>query len=278
MESRNLPGAQLAIRNQRKVCGPLLRYVARKPTRALSGGTPVRIASRLSILLSVMLLTFILAPAALAAPRGGGPAHHPGQPGGPDHPEHHGPDADHRPDVGDHDRGPDGELKRAPGPARERRARRRCARRERPGVPGDCDYYYDDDDESSDWAPADSPTPEAASPGAAKIAPLPRPDGNVESYAPSASKELEEQLTSARRNWLQKKSDLDDANGARARAEYQALQTGSPVDPAIIARQDKAKAEASAAHAALAPLVEQAREAGMSPELLDLYNRSNAPD
>jgi hypothetical protein len=74
------------------------------------------------------------------------------------------------------------------------------------------------------------------------------------------------------------KSRLDDANAERARAEYQASRTGSAVDPAIIARQQQAREDAAAAQAAIAPLVEEGRKAGVAPEVLDLYERATRPE
>ena len=149
----------------------------------------------------------------------------------------------------------------------------------RPGPGIRCDYYYDDDDGGQgQYVGVPDAAPLQPGPGAAKIAPLGQSDGVVKTFTPNPNKQLKEKLISARKNWVEKKSRLDAANGARARAEYQSSQTGSSVDPAIIERQREAKKEAAAAHAALGPLVEQGRKAGFAPEVLDLYNRANRPD
>jgi hypothetical protein len=229
----------------------------------------VQIASRLSIPLLLALSILILASPGLARGRGGGPAHQPG---------HEGAGSAQRPEVTHPQPGPGEELNR--GPVAERRGERRgCRRGVRPGPGIRCDYYYDDDDGQVQpvAVPGDA-APHQPGPGAAKIAPLGQSDGVVESYTPNSNKQLKEQLISARKNWVEKKSRLDAANAARARAEYQASQTGSSVDPALIERQREAKKEAATAHGALGPLVEQGRKAGFAPEVLDLYNRANTPD
>jgi hypothetical protein len=160
-----------------------------------------------------------------------------------------------------------------------------------------CDYYYDDDGDYYDyegeqmtgWSPdqpwpagatasPQSTTAEDASPGAAKLAPAPGPEDYDQHYAPDGNNALRDALIAGRKNWMQKKAMLDDANGAVARAEYKKYETGAAVDPSLVERQQQAQREADAARDALAPLVEQAREAGMSPRLLELYNEMNDAD
>jgi hypothetical protein len=229
----------------------------------------VHIASRIFISLLVTLLTLVLASTALAGGRRGHPAHHP---------DLKPPATDHRPEAGHPERGPGEELSGGPRAGEDRRGRRGCRRGLRPGPNRRCDYYYDEDGKELPAADSgDAAQPQAAR-GPAKIAPPPRQDGDIESFTPHADKQLKQKLIAARKNWLKEKSHLDDANTARAKAEYQATQTGSSVDPAIIARQQEARKEAAAAHAALSPLIEQGREAGIAPEVLDLYERANSPD
>lgn len=129
------------------------------------------------------------------------------------------------------------------------------------------------------WSP-DQPLPSDsnASPGAAKLAPAPGADDDLESFNPEGNDALRDQLVAGRKNWMQKKAILDDINAAVARAEYQKYQTGRPVDPRLVAEQQVARNEAKAAHDALTPLVEQAREAGMSARVLELYNEMNQAD
>ena len=225
----------------------------------------MHLASRFSISFWFALLTLALVSPALAGGRGGGPAHHE-RPGA-----KHGSPAVTQP----HHR-PGEELNR---PGEKRRGRRGCRRGVRRGPGIHCDYYYDDDSGPEASAPVREAARPQPAPAAAKIAPRPHDsDGVVESYTPTADKELKERLISARKNWLDKKNRLDAANAARAKAEYRASQTGSSVDPAIVARQDEAKREAATAHAAIAPLVEEGRAAGIAPEVLDLYERANSAD
>jgi hypothetical protein len=226
----------------------------------------VHITLRLSISLLVTLVTVFLASTALAAP-GNGREHRPGQ---------NRPNVDHRPDAVRPGTLPAEELNRIPGNAAAHRARARhgCRRGVRPRADVRCDYYYDGDEEQAapDVDPGGSAQPEAE-PGAAKIAPMPNPEDYDESFTPHGGEQLKEKLIAARKNWVIKKNQLEEASAAYARAEYQAEKTGRPVDPALFARQQEARQKAEVAHAAIAPLVEQGREAGMSPEVLELYER-----
>lgn len=172
---------------------------------------------------------------------------------------------------------------------------RGCAYEGRRGRGSDCDYYYDSQGVYYDvegqpmpgWSP-DQPMPSGSmdstgsspsqapdvSPGAAKIAP-PQEGSVDEDYTPQGGNSLRDKMIAGRQNWLHKKQALDDANQALAQAEYQQQQTGRSIDPRVIARQQQAEKDANAAYEALAPLVEQAREAGISPHMIDLYNEIN---
>jgi hypothetical protein len=177
----------------------------------------------------------------------------------------------------------------------ERRDQRACQYRDRSARPPNCDYYYDDDGQYYDvagqvmvgWTPGD-PMPTAAnrdgSPGAAKLDPAAgdaeTSTGQVytEKFGPQGTNALRDALIAGRENFLEKKRVYDAASAAMARAEYEEYETGRPVDPTVIARQKAAKADAEAAHAALAPLVEQAKKQGLSPDLIDLYNQESELD
>lgn len=224
----------------------------------------MHITLRLSISLLVTLLTVSLASTALAAPGS--------------HREHrpkadHRPSADHRPDAARPETLPAEELNRNPGNAAAHRARRGCRRGVRPRAGARCDYYYDNDDQAVPAAPVDPGRSAQPESGTTKIAPMPKPANYDESFTPHGGDQLKEKLTAARKKWVIKKNQLEEASGAYARAEYQAEQTGQPVDPALFAREQEARQEAEAAHAEIAPLVQQAREAGMSPEVLELYEQ-----
>lgn len=156
------------------------------------------------------------------------------------------------------------------------RARHGCRRGVRPRADVRCDYYYEGDVDEEQAAPAVDPGRAAqsqAEPGAAKIAPMAHHEDYDKSFTPHGGEQLKEKLVAARKNWVMKKNQLEEASAAYARAEYQSDQTGRPVDPALFARQQEAMQEAEVAHAAIAPLVEQGHEAGMSPEILELYER-----
>ena len=227
----------------------------------------MRIASRFSVLRIVLSFALLLAPAVVASARGAGSPHHSGHQA-----------AEHGPDHGPQNGGgaaapaPEGNLVENP---RAARARRNCvgpnrARRDgRAGRVGDCGDY--DEPEFVGSAPAETPASEPAPP-AAKIA-HPRRQGEVESFSSHVSDDLEEQLVGARKNLLAKQEQLRNANSDWAQAQYEADRAGTAVDSNVLLRQASAQEEADAARAAMGPLVEQARESGMSPQLLDLYMR-----
>ena len=221
----------------------------------------MHITLRLSFSLLVTLVTLFLASTALAAPGNS---------------KEHRPNVEHRPGAVRPETRPAEKLNRIPGKAAERRARRGCRRGVRPRADVRCDYYYDGENDEEQAAPDVDPggsaQPQADS-GAAKIAPMPNQEDYDESFTPHGGEQLKEKLIAARKNWDVKNNELKEARAAYARAQYQAEQTGRPVDPALLARQQEARQEAKAAHAAIAPLVEQGRKAGISPEALKLYER-----
>jgi hypothetical protein len=231
----------------------------------------MRITSRASTPALIMLLSLALVPAAIAGPNKAGHHHVPANPGS-DGPEHQRPDTAERPEGGDAQLLPDGELRPGPGPNPAKR--KRCRHRNRPGVPGDCDS--DDDYYEIEAVPqpgsASRPAPESS--GAAKPSPLPHPDGKTESFTPHGNTSLKEEMISARQRWLEKSESLQEARTARARAAYEAYQNGGSVDPALIAEQERAESQVDAIRAEISPLVDEARKSGMSTEVIDLYERS----
>jgi len=217
----------------------------------------------------VLSSALLLSPATVAGARGAGSHHKPGHQAGPDRPGE--PGAGNGGEAGAP--GPDGNLVENP---RAVRARRGCAgpnraRHDAPGRRvGGCDYYDSDEPQIVEGAPAAAPASEPAPP-AAKIAAPSGPQGEVDSFSSHVSDDLEQQLVDARKNWQEKKQQLRDANSDWAQAQREADGAGNAVDSDVVARQASAQQEADAARAAMAPLVEQARESGMSPELLDMY-------
>jgi len=93
--------------------------------------------------------------------------------------------------------------------------------------------------------------------------------------SPVGDEALKNELIAARRNWIAKKKLADDVSTAHARAEYQASQDGTKVDPALTERQRLAREEAAQAHQAMQPLVERARKAGFAPKTLELYEQNS---
>jgi len=239
--------------------------------RALPGGIAVHIYSRLLIPILVVVMTISWAVAATAQPKGMAhrTAHHRAE-HGTTHVDK--PDASARNrEEGRHvDRDRDRPLHR------RERSRRACRHKSRRGIPGGC--YIVNDEWVEDYNPDDAlPAAQQKSGDTISLAPItPVPTQSGLHVIPtSGNKPLKEELIAARRNWLEKKRQLEDASAARARAEYQVRQNGGEVDPALIASQDQAQSEATDAQAAIGSLVKRARKAGFSSETLDLYERAN---
>jgi hypothetical protein len=250
---------------------PMFRRYPAQIKRALPGGIAVHIHSRLSILILVVVIATTWTVTAAARP--GVKPHHSGKNGVENAPAH---DGDSNASPRDHEA--DKRLDRD-GDRRENRrerSRRACRHKSRRGVPGGC--YFADDQWVEDYYPDDTPPAAQQKWGdttsLAPITPVPTQSG-LHVIPTTRNDPLKEELIAARRNWLEKKRLSDDADAARARAEYQAEQNGGDVDPALIARQDQAQSEAAEAQTALGPLVERAREAGFPSEVLDLYEKAN---
>ncbi len=145
-----------------------------------------------------------------------------------------------------------------------------------------CDYYYDDDGdyyeddvETTQTQSGSAPRQAAPAPAAAKMAPAPQPETIAEEFTPHASKQLRNELIAAHKKWVAAQNHLDAVSKQLADAEYKAYKTGGSVDPALAERRQQARAEVSAAHAAMEPLVEQGRKAGISSGVLELYEQAH---
>jgi len=118
--------------------------------------------------------------------------------------------------------------------------------------------------------------------GAAEAAPAPTravadpaaPAPNASAHAPSTPDEWKNRLAGARQELLAAEKELDAANAAYARELRDAP---ADVDPAVAANLERVEARVLRARQALPGLVEEARNAGVSPELLDLYVRATQP-
>ncbi len=89
-------------------------------------------------------------------------------------------------------------------------------------------------------------------------------------YRPTADAEMVDKLARARREWLESIAELETASTEYARALYAAGDSGT-VDPAIVARNDAAEDRIAAASQRIPVLVEEARRAGVSEDVLRLY-------
>jgi hypothetical protein len=162
-------------------------------------------------------------------------------------------------------------------PAIRTKRHRRCRNRARRGIPGGC--YLLDDEWVEDVTSEGGDTPPAARQDSSSTVSTPRDSkstsGDLHVISPVGDEALKNELIAARRNWIAKKKLADDVSAAHARAEYQASQDGTKVDPALTERQRLAREEAAQAQQAMQPLVERARKAGFAPKTLELYEQNS---
>jgi hypothetical protein len=161
-------------------------------------------------------------------------------------------------------------------PAIRTKRHRRCRNKARRGIPGGC--YLVDDEWVEDVTSEGGDTPPAARQNSSSTVPAPRVSkstpGDPQVITPVGNEALKNELIAARRNWIAKKKLADDVSAAHARAEYQAYQDGTQVDPALTERQRLAREEAEQAHQAMQPVAERARKAGFAPKTLELYEQN----
>ena len=115
------------------------------------------------------------------------------------------------------------------------------------------------------------PDPAATTPSqrpSAKEAPA-APGGLVTVGTPNTPKVLKEQLGAARQRVLKARKDLESANVALHRAEAKNMSAGERA--ALSEGQSRAQQEYDESIAAIAPLVEEARAAGVDPKVIELY-------
>jgi uncharacterized protein YdeI (BOF family) len=123
-------------------------------------------------------------------------------------------------------------------------------------------------------APEDSAEAAPAATSAAARPAAPAPGATVR--APSTPDEWKARLAGARQELLAAEKALDEANAAYGH-ELRDAKTPADVDPAVAANLERAEARVLSARQALPGLVEEARNAGVSPELLELYVRATRP-
>ena len=118
-------------------------------------------------------------------------------------------------------------------------------------------------------AAASKPAPATQSPDtAAKPAPA-APSGAVTLATPNTSEELKARLTVARKHALTAQKELESANAALARGLYRKVEGAE--EAALSASQKRAQQGYDEAIVAIEPLVEEARESGVDPKVIDLY-------
>jgi len=115
-------------------------------------------------------------------------------------------------------------------------------------------------------APATSPAPTA---GRVPPAAASHREGD-EVHRPTASPEMVQKLSAARREWLAAIAELEAASTAYGRALFEAGKDGV-VDPKIVERNDTAERRVARASERIPVLVEEARRAGVSEDVLRLY-------
>ena len=114
----------------------------------------------------------------------------------------------------------------------------------------------------------DRPMP-GATPAPAPSATPAAPAEVVTIATPTLPAELTTRLSVARKRVLAAQKNLDNANAAQARGAYRKVE-GAEMD-AISASQSRAQREYADAVAEIPPLVEEARQAGLDPKLIELY-------
>jgi hypothetical protein len=115
---------------------------------------------------------------------------------------------------------------------------------------------------------ADRPMPDATSAPAPSATPA-APAEVVTIATPTIPGALTERLSVARKRALKAQEDLENANAAQARGTYRKVE-GAEMD-ALSANQKRAQQEYAGAIAEIPPLVEEARQAGLDPKLIELY-------
>jgi len=120
-------------------------------------------------------------------------------------------------------------------------------------------------------AAPESPEPAAADASSADPAKLaPELSEPTHFYSRTASKQWVDRLTKARRRVLSAHHAVDAANAAYARALYEKMPEGAGLQT-LTERRKSANDELASALNAIPGLVDKAREDGVSPEILTLY-------
>jgi hypothetical protein len=93
------------------------------------------------------------------------------------------------------------------------------------------------------------------------------------SITPDVSRDWVEKLRAARLDLLDARKELQEAEVAYGR-ELKRADKPSLMDPAVVARQERAEKREADARAAIGPMLLEARKSGVSEDVLSLYERA----
>jgi len=118
-----------------------------------------------------------------------------------------------------------------------------------------------------------TPPPSPEIPAADEPEPAPAAPAVTHSITPDVSREWVEKLSVARAALLEARKELQEAEIAYGR-ELNRAGKPSLMDPAVVARQNRAEQRLAAARAAVGPMVLEARKDGVPEDVLSLYERA----
>jgi hypothetical protein len=117
-----------------------------------------------------------------------------------------------------------------------------------------------------------TPPPSPKAP-AAEEEPAPAAPDVSHSITPDVSRDWVEKLSAARGELLDARKELREAEVAYGR-ELKRADNPSLMDPAVVAREERAEKREADARAAIAPMLLEARQGGVSEDVLSLYERA----
>jgi hypothetical protein len=118
-----------------------------------------------------------------------------------------------------------------------------------------------------------TPPPSPRAPAAEQAEPAPAAPAVSRSITPDVSRDWVDKLSAARIELLDARKELQEADVAYGR-ELKRAGKPSLMDPAVVARQERAEQRVADARAAVAPMVLEARKSGVPEDVLSLYERA----
>jgi hypothetical protein len=116
-------------------------------------------------------------------------------------------------------------------------------------------------------------TPSPKTPAAGEQEPAPAAPAVTHSITPDVSRAWVEKLRVARAELLDARKELQEAEDSYGR-ELNRAGKPSLMDPAVVARQDRAEQRLATARAAIGPMVLEARKDGVPEGVLSLYEQA----